>query len=99
MDIPAVLQHIRPGSEWVLNGNDYEGLVWLKGDDKPSKEEITEAWPQVRGLLQGKSRNQDIKKQIDILAHQYLISLALGDSKKVTSLSGKIQDLHKSMVL
>jgi hypothetical protein len=48
MDIPAVLQAIRPGTRWTLNGDDYAGLTWLDDSPKPTKKELDAAWPQVQ---------------------------------------------------
>lgn len=47
MDIPKVLNAIRPNSEWSMNGDAYEGLVWLDDSSKPSEAEIEQAWPSV----------------------------------------------------
>ena len=48
MDIPAVLTHLRPGAQWSLNGDSYDGLDWLDDSPKPSEEELVAAWPAVR---------------------------------------------------
>ena len=29
-DIPAALQLLTPGAEWVLRGGDYSGLEWIE---------------------------------------------------------------------
>lgn len=47
MDIPAVLNVIRPGAAWSLNGDTYEGLTWLDDSEKPTLDEIEAAWPDV----------------------------------------------------
>lgn len=41
-DIPAALQALRPGAQWVLRGSDYTGLEWMEVNDTemPTKEEI-----------------------------------------------------------
>lgn len=38
--IPDALQNLRPNSEWVLSGDEYEGLNWLDDTEKPTEEEI-----------------------------------------------------------
>jgi len=48
MDIPAVLDSIRPGTVWVLDGDDYSGLTWLDDSPKPTKKTLDDAWPQVQ---------------------------------------------------
>ena len=42
-DIPAALQVLTPGAEWVLRGGDYSGLEWLVGNghDKPTEAALT----------------------------------------------------------
>ena len=39
-DIPAALQALKPGAQWVLYGNDYTGLEWLDSEQQPTKQEI-----------------------------------------------------------
>lgn len=39
--IPDALQAIAPGAEWVLRGNDYDGLEWLdETQTKPTEAEV-----------------------------------------------------------
>ena len=42
-DIPAALQKLTPGAEWVLRGSEYSGLEWIDGhgQDKPTEAAIT----------------------------------------------------------
>jgi hypothetical protein len=47
-DYAAVLNAIRPGTEWTLDGEDYAGLTWLDDSPKPTKAELDAAWPQVQ---------------------------------------------------
>ena len=47
-DYPAVLTAIRPGAEWTLDGDGYDGLTWLDDSPKPSKKTLDDAWPQVQ---------------------------------------------------
>lgn len=48
MDIPVILTRKYAGTEWVLNGDDYEGLTWLSDSKKPTKKELEELWPVVQ---------------------------------------------------
>ena len=42
-DIPAALQALKPGAEWVLRGNQWSGLEWLdKKQDAPTEKEVTD---------------------------------------------------------
>lgn len=45
MDIPSILRQIRPGAQWSLIGEDYDGLTWLDDLPKPSLAEIEAAAP------------------------------------------------------
>jgi len=45
MDIALALQHMRPGEEWTLNGDTYEGLTWLSKTKPPTEGEIEDAYP------------------------------------------------------
>jgi len=47
-DYPAVLNAIRPGAKWTLNGDDYAGLTWLDDSPKPTQAELDAAWPQAQ---------------------------------------------------
>jgi hypothetical protein len=44
-DIASTLTHSHPGSEWILDGDDYAGLTWLSDTPKPTEQEITDAYP------------------------------------------------------
>ena len=42
-DIPAALQALKPGAEWVLRGDDWSGLEWLdKKQAAPTEKEVTD---------------------------------------------------------
>ena len=45
MNIATALEYARPGSEWILDGDDYAGLTWLSDTPKPTEQEITDAYP------------------------------------------------------
>ena len=39
-DLPAAIVSLKPGAQWSLNGDNYEGLNWLdESQTKPTKEE------------------------------------------------------------
>ena len=50
-DYAAVLTAIRPGTTWTLNGDDYDGLVWLDESAKPTQKMLDDAWPAVQHEL------------------------------------------------
>ena len=42
-DIPAALQALKPGAEWVLRGDQWSGLEWLdKKQTAPTEKEVTD---------------------------------------------------------
>tara|TARA_B100000035_G_scaffold72758_1_gene60094 strand:- start:5 stop:373 length:369 start_codon:yes stop_codon:yes gene_type:complete len=42
-DIPAALQALKPGAEWVLRGDTWSGLEWLdKKQAVPTEKEVTD---------------------------------------------------------
>lgn len=49
MDIPAILTDKYPNTQWILDGDDYEGLTWLDATvQKPSEAELLAVWPEVQ---------------------------------------------------
>jgi hypothetical protein len=51
MDIAAILSR-KYTAEWILNGDDYEGLEWLsETPKKPTLAKLTELWPIVQAEL------------------------------------------------
>ncbi len=48
INIAKILSVIRPGAQWSLNGDTYEGLDWPEqAQTKPTLTEMEEAWPNV----------------------------------------------------
>lgn len=47
IDYTAILAANYPNSEWALDGDNYDGLVWLSDTPKPTQAELDAAWPQV----------------------------------------------------
>ena len=39
-DIPTALQALKPGAQWMLNGEDYTGLEWLDSGQQPTETEV-----------------------------------------------------------
>ena len=37
-----------PGAQWALDGDTYDGLVWLSDTPKPTQAELDALWPQVQ---------------------------------------------------
>jgi hypothetical protein len=45
IDYAAILTLKYKGTEWVLNGDEYEGLEWLSDSPKPTKKQLDDLWP------------------------------------------------------
>jgi hypothetical protein len=56
MNIPAILSYKFPNAEWTLNGDDYDGLVWISETPKPTKASLESLWPQVETELLAKAQ-------------------------------------------
>lgn len=47
MDIGITLHYLRPNSQWIMAGSDYESLEWLDPETTaPTYAELEQAWPQ-----------------------------------------------------
>ena len=41
-DITHALKALKPGAEWVLDGENYTGLTWFSSEQQPTKDEIAD---------------------------------------------------------
>jgi hypothetical protein len=48
IDYTAILSANYPGKEWAMNGDEYDGLVWLDSTPKPTQAELDAQWPTVQ---------------------------------------------------
>jgi hypothetical protein len=56
IDYTLILSTHFSGSEWTLDGDDYEGLTWLSNSPKPTKKELDDLWePTVEAVKQKKA--------------------------------------------
>ena len=82
--IDLALISLRPGAEWTLNGDTYEGLVWLDTvQKKPTVEEINKEIERLIEEFEKKQYQRDradsypaIKEQLD------MIDLAVAQKEK-----------------
>jgi hypothetical protein len=56
MDIATILSTKYSDSEWILNGDSYEGLTWIGETPKPTEEELEDLWEEVLTELQAKNQ-------------------------------------------
>jgi hypothetical protein len=43
-------------AEWTLNGDNYEGLVWLDKTSKPTKSELDALWDKTKAELDAEAK-------------------------------------------
>ena len=51
IDYSAILKRRYQKEFWILNGDDYTGLNWLSGTDKPSKATLDGLWESVQSEI------------------------------------------------
>ena len=51
MDYTAILIKHYPNDEWTLNGENYDGLVWLSDTPKPTKAKLDSYWADIETEL------------------------------------------------
>lgn len=62
MDLTLILSQKYPGKEWTLNGDDYEGLVWISDSKKPTKAELEAHWDSVKTYWEDKKTQKEADK-------------------------------------
>ena len=96
MDITKALVNLRPGAEWSLNGDTYDGLVWLdKTQTKPTEEEINQELLKVQIESENKKYQRlrakeypDLKELADALYWN-----SKGDSTKLDEYYSKCEEV------
>ena len=51
MDIATILTRRYPGSEWIINGDNYSGLTWLSEGKKPTNKSLEALWADVQAEI------------------------------------------------
>lgn len=71
-DITKALISLYPGSQWTLNGDTYEGLDWLSGNDKPkpTQAELEAECDRLQAEWEAKQYQRDRAKEYPSLADQ-----------------------------
>ena len=79
MNISEALISLKPGAQWTLNGDDYEGLVWHDENElpPPTEEEIQAEVERLQQVYENNQYQRDraseypsIQDQLDVLYHQ-----------------------------
>jgi hypothetical protein len=56
IDYTLILTHKYQGSQWVLNGEDYEGLEWLSDSPQPTKANLDALWDETQTYYANKAQ-------------------------------------------
>ena len=62
IDYTLILTKKYQGSEWILDGDDYAGLIWLSDSKKPTKKELDDAWDSVVQQIKDEQADKDLAK-------------------------------------
>ena len=62
IDLTKCLTHLYPNAQWTLNGDSYDGLVWLSDLPKPTQEELESVWENVLLVEENKMLKDIIMK-------------------------------------
>ena len=63
IDYTAILSKKYPDSEWVFDGDEYQGLTWLSNTTKPTKEELDSQWQSVIDEIQAEKTAKATARQ------------------------------------
>jgi hypothetical protein len=71
-DLTKALISLYPGAQWTLNGDQYSGLDWLPGNDKPkpSQEELEAECDRLHQVWLNNQYQRDRAKEYPPLAEQ-----------------------------
>jgi len=84
IDYSKILTFHYAGSEWSLDGDLYDGLVWFSNTTKPTKEELDALWESTQAQEADKKQSA-----IDAKASAYAKLAALGlTSDEIKSITG-----------
>jgi hypothetical protein len=79
MDITHALKSLRPGAQWSLNGETYEGLIWSDENElpPPTEEELQAEMERIQVEFESNQYQRhrrkeypSIQDQLDTLYHQ-----------------------------
>jgi hypothetical protein len=63
IDYPIILSINYVGKQWTLNGNSYDGLIWLDSSPKPTQAELDALWESTQATVRDKAQAKIDAKQ------------------------------------
>ena len=98
MNIPNILSVIRPGAQWTLNGDTYEGLIWLDSTQlKPTEAEVIAAWSETQSASAKVVFNAPIISQIILLEAKWFRPFRDGETAKANAIRDQIIALRAKL--
>jgi hypothetical protein len=81
IDYSLILNKKYAGSEWSLNGENYDGLEWFSDSPKPTKKELDSQWNEVQSLIAAESQAKaqakaDLLQRLGITADEAQLLLS-----------------------
>ena len=96
-DIPAALQALKPGAEWVLRGDQHSGLEWLdKSQLQPTEKEINDKIAELQAEYDAKQYQRDRAEAYPDLAEQFDLLWHAIDGGKF-NVKSKETDFYKKL--
>ena len=62
-DYATVLTRRYAGNQWTLNGDDYNGLIWLSDTPKPTKTKLDSLWAEVQQEIADEQTTKTAQRQ------------------------------------
>lgn len=76
-DITAALQSLKPGTRWIVRGDEYSGIEWLDESPMPTEEELVQEMNRLQAEYDAleyqrlrKKAYPSIEDQLDKLYHE-----------------------------
>jgi hypothetical protein len=85
IDYPTILTRRYPGSEWVLNGDEYEGLDWISDTPKPTQQELDGLWEEVVAEIEAEKQAK-IDAKASAVAKLEALGLTVNEIKEAFGL-------------
>ena len=62
IDYASILDINYPGTQWAMQGMDYEGITWMDESPKPTKEELDALWESTQIALKNREASENRKR-------------------------------------
>lgn len=94
MNIVCVLQYLRPGEEWSLDGDSYDGLEWISNTQKPTLQEIENAWSLAENAMINKETESSRKIAFQLEADPLFFGWQRGENTQQEWLD-KVEEIRQ----